>query len=311
MISKYTFIINPEAGRGAVRSLLPKIQRLLKHKRLSFEILETGGPEHATVLAQGITDPETLLIAVGGDGTTHEVATGMLESKSTLSVLPVGSGNDFARLLGFGRDLATNIESLITGRDYRMDVGEYRIESSSGNNFAGIFVNSLGIGIDATISYNSKKIRSLKGLPLYLVATLRTLKTFAPISVNFESDSDRFEGKVFLVCLGNGPYEGGGFMLTPGAKPDDGKLEVCIIRSMPVWNAVRLIPKIISGRHAGERKIHILRAERVRLTSPTPFYVHCDGEIPTDAARSINIKILPKKLRVRAASGHFFTAAPL
>jgi YegS/Rv2252/BmrU family lipid kinase len=307
---RFTFIVNPQAGRGEGRRQLPRLQKLLEQTNLDWQILPTEAPEHATALAKRIGGEHQVVVAVGGDGTTHEVAAGLIDSDSILSVLPIGSGNDFARLLGFSKSLEGNFEKLLAGRNFFIDIGEYVARTSVGEVKRGIFVNSLGIGVDASISYNSRQIKRLRGIPLYLVATFKTLLQFKPISISYDFGRGRHSKKVFLVCIGNGPHEGGGFKLTPGARPDDGTFEVCLIEAMPLISAMRLIPRVLAGSHNGFKGVNVSEANSISVDSEETFYIHCDGEIPTASAVEVRVSLRPKALQVRAASGKLFTNEP-
>jgi YegS/Rv2252/BmrU family lipid kinase len=306
---RFTFIVNPQAGRGNAQKQLPLLQNLLAQSDLDWQILLTEAPEHATEIARGIRGENEVVVAVGGDGTSHEVAAGLIRSQTILSVLPIGSGNDFARLLGFSTSMEENFKTMILGAVYNLDVGDYTIRESSNETRHGIFINSLGLGIDAVISYNSRSISSLRGVPLYLVATLKTLFQFKPIQLSYDFGAGVISSKVFLICVGNGPCEGGGFKLTPNARPNDGRFEICIIEAMPIQNAIVLIPRILTGRHRGFNGVKMVDSTSVRIESKEPFYIHCDGEVATTKGLEVNISIHSKALRVLAASGKILTGA--
>ena len=306
-LTNYTFIVNPEAGRGSSLQFLAAIESELRTLGESYKVLLTEFPRHATQLAAAEKNNGTVVVAIGGDGTAHEVASGLDEGSSFFSALPAGSGNDFARMLGYGGSPAESFRLLKSGVDTFCDVGHYQIESLNGGRHDGVFINSLGIGLDASISYASRSIKNLKGVPLYLVATIRTLRTFQALPLRVRMAGREWEKSFFLVCVGNGHQEGGGFSMTPNARPSDGKFEVCLIEDMPLYNSLRLIPRVLRGSHEAFKGVQLIETQEISVGSKIPFCVHCDGEIPATDAVQITVDLKPGALRVRAARNSYFT----
>ncbi len=239
-----------------------------------------------------------IIIAVGGDGTVNEVAAGLIGSTASLSVFPIGSGNDFNRLIGIPKTMRTAIDTIISGTKKLFDLGRVLIQNSTGTTQVKHFANTLGIGIDAQISKEAQSIKYLRGLPLYVVAAIKALSTYSPNGYTISDNGTTRKEKAYLICAGNGIYEGGGFKMLPDADPSDSKLNICLIRKMSVWNALTLIPKIIQGTHGTHSKVTLWDSKGLRISSEQPFILHGDGEIFEENAVDVKIDLIPKALNV-------------
>lgn len=299
MPRSFAFIVNPFAGRGKARGMDSKIFHMVKREPVKYSIETTSDRYHGIVLASQASKDHDVVVAVGGDGTVHEVANGVIGSDAELSVLPVGSGNDFAHSIGLTHELERSMVSVLQGKRMSIDVGLLEFETDEpGRSRAKYFVNSLGVGIDAAIAYEAQKIRWLKGLPLYLYSTLKTLGWFRPMAYRVESDAGEFSRRMYVVCVGNGRREGGGFYVTPDADPTDGKFQACFVEALPLTRALQLLPKILKGTHGGEAGIEFRDVRSVRISSAEPFVAHADGEILGQKLRSLTVQLQPKALSV-------------
>jgi diacylglycerol kinase (ATP) len=215
-----------------------------------------------------------------------------------LGVLPIGSGNDFNRMVGMPRRIQDALDVIMRGTKKVIDLGKIIIKNSSGVIHTRHFINTLGIGIDAQIAKEAKRIKYLRGLPLYLFAAIKALATY---STNEYCISDALtvrKEKAFLICAGNGNYEGGGFNMLPNAMNDDGQLDICLIRTMPILQSLPVILKIIKGTHNTESKIDIWNSSHIKIESHNPFIVHGDGEIFDENALEATILIAEEKISV-------------
>jgi diacylglycerol kinase (ATP) len=295
---RYKFIVNPHSGRGKSRGIDAALHRILSGMDVRYEIAMTSMLVGATEIAKHSAREFDVLVAVGGDGTANEVANGMVSSDASLGVIPSGSGNDFAKLLGMDDNLKTSVNQIIQGRPLLIDTGNVSLEDISGKKTSRIFVNSIGIGFDAIVAYEAQRIKFLKGVPLYLAAILRSLKRLRPqlfqISANGNQESENY----YLVCVGNGNREGGGFFVTPKANPTDGVFEVCTVKQVPLLKALRIVPTILKGQHGQFPEVKFFSTRRITVESEKPFIVHCDGEILGTENTRIEIEVRPKSLGV-------------
>ncbi len=290
-------LVNPVAGRGRGRAAGRAVVRHAARHWRDVTLQETEAPGHATHLARSAAQRDCArVIVVGGDGTVHEAANGLLTAgrdvPPTLGVVPVGTGNDFARLVGTaGLRADQALDRLAQARERRFDVGRV----------GGLyFVNAFGIGFDAAVAARVRRSHRVPGLLLYLVAVLRTLPSYRPLDLRLRTDSREFAGPVYLLEAGNGVSTGGGFYLTPDARPDDGYLDLC--RVAPLWlpGLLLRLPFVMLGRHTRFRHVTMERTTRLEIDSPEPLTAHLDGELRRYDAGLVVVELVPRALPVLA-----------
>jgi diacylglycerol kinase (ATP) len=284
---RFKFIVNPVAGRGKTRGIDTLLHRLLKEKMISYHIQTTSQAYEAISIAKEASKSFDVVVAVGGDGTSNEVANGV-----------IGSGNDFAKVLGMRDSVEESVHQVISGPSKRIDSGTVKVEDQSAIKSSRKFVNSIGIGFDAIVAYEAQRIKHLKGIPLYLLAIIRSLQKLRPHQFQATFDGKIKNGNYTLVCVGNGNREGGGFFVTPTANPSDGVFQVCTVKKVGLLRALRILPTILKGEHGRFSEVGFFDSKNVDLGSKDPFVVHCDGEIlGVDSAR-VEIEMNPNSLSV-------------
>ncbi len=284
---RFAFVLNPQAGRGRARRVEDRLVRFLKSHSVNFTLERTKEPLHATRIAAQASNDYDVVVAVGGDGTVNEVANGVAGTNASMGILPAGSGNDFNKIVGVPSTLDAAIESLVHGVRKVFDIGHLHYQDSGdGAEHQRHFMNSFGVGLDATVADYTRRIRWLRGVPLYLTAVARSLYRFQRPELDVTMDGWTGKQKAFLLCAGNGMFEGGGFQLTPGADPHDALLEVCIIQDMPILKALPLIPKVLAGSHAEHSAVILRDTAEVTVRGEHPFALHVDGEV---LGRSISV----------------------
>lgn len=271
-------IVNPAAGRRR-RSL----------EDLTFEggVLKTEYPGHATELAREAALRHSLVIAAGGDGTVGEVATGLIGTDATLGILPLGTGNDFARMVG------STGEILRTGVDASCDAIRWSCGARTG-----FSLNIAGCGFDAVVADRiNRGFRQLSGTTAYVVGVLDTLRTYRPAPIRLTVDGQSLETTVTLCAIANARYYGGGMKIAPDAQIDDGLLDVVLVEGVGRAEFLRAFPRVFKGTHLSHPKVRFLRGRRVRLETEPSLPVMSDGElIGTSPAE---FEIVPSALRVR------------
>ncbi len=287
-------IANPIAGRGRGGKILPQVQEALNRAGLEFSEALTTKPLEAIDLArQAAEEGYELVVALGGDGTSNEVANGLLSSDNSevaLGMIPIGTGNDFATMFDTPTDLEAVARRLGEGKTCLIDIG--RVDGR-------YFVNVSGIGFTALASVESLKIQHfLSGLPLYLAAVLMTLREYEIPHITVEFDGQRLSMPMTMVEVANGKREGGGFLIAPDAENDDGLFDICLARGLGRLGILRLLPEVMRGTHVDKEPVTMARAKRMTLDSPDPLPVHADGEVLYTDAHHLEIEIIPRRLRV-------------
>lgn len=286
---KIKLILNPAAGREKVKKVIPIIKEIFKDRKVDFDMDVTQRPGEATYLSREASRNNfEIIMAVGGDGTVNEVVNGMMESSSVLGVIPLGLGNDFAKAIGIPSKLEEACQVLFNGAAKEIDVG--RINNR-------YFVNGLGIGFDAQVALESRKISWFFSLNwIYLYAALRILFRYKAPLVKININNTILDKKVLLIAIGNGKSSGGQFLLTPEAELDDGLMDVCIIDDVRRLKLLIHLPKALKGTHTRLPYVTTLKTNRLTIHSSSSLLAHVDGEILE--SRNYQIEILPKRLRV-------------
>ena len=299
-------ILNPIAGRGYGTRAEAELRQLLEAEGLVFDVAHTTGPGHAAELAEeaGAQGYE-LVVAGGGDGTFHEVVNGLMAAATddgvvgvagTLGVIPMGSGSDFANTVGVPPDLAGACRRLVHGEDRLVDVGRVTMPGCQPQ----YFDNTVNIGFGGVVTREARKVKWLRGTALYLPVVLKTVFLYyrAP-QITIEYDDEVLSLPAVMVSVANGPREGGGFHVAPDASPDDGLLDVCVVREISRLQMLGLIPYFMNGTHCDRDPVTMLRARKISVRSEGDLIAHADGEMLCTEAHRIDFEVLPGRLRVR------------
>jgi YegS/Rv2252/BmrU family lipid kinase len=235
------------------------------------------------------------VVAAGGDGTVHEVVNGLMRAgaKAALGVIPLGSGDDFEKLLS----TRNPVERLLEQRPKQFDVG--RIAAGSEIRY---FANGMDIGFGAHGARNVASVPGfVKGFAAYLGALALTLVRYPRLRVRLQlDDATPVELTTAMTAVMNGSTFGGSFRVCPEARPDDGLLDMLIVNAIGRVAILHLVRKILRGAHAGDPRLRLVRAKQLRIESAEPLLVEADGEIAFQDARELKIEILPGALRVFA-----------
>ncbi len=309
-MSRIKVILNPVADRGRARELGPEIKALLGAYG-DFGWVETSRPGEAIQLATRARDEgHDIVVAAGGDGTAQEVLNGLLDGSrddqvcGTLGLIPIGSGNDFAWMMGVApgvrqtrgpQGIEGAIQKLFAGKTRVIDVGSICDEAQHCRYFG----NGVGIGFDGIVNIESRKIKRVRGFLMYTLAVLRTLFLYyrAPCAV-LELDGQRVEQPLLMLSVANGRRYAGGFYVTPQAEADDGQFDLCIVDQLSRLQMLNLVPKFMNGTQAASPHVKMSHARRVVVRCDEGYAVHADGEIFATAAKALTMQILTQKLRV-------------
>jgi len=301
---KYKIIVNPTSGRGTAESAVPSIEQTLSAHNLEFSIALTERPWHAAELAeQAVADGYDVVVSAGGDGTANEVLNGLMRAKESgigtaaMGVLSIGRGNDFAFGVDVPPDLTEGLQALIADQRRPLDVGR----ATGGQYPEGrYFGNGVGIGFDAVVGFVALEMTRLHGFISYLVAALKTVFLYfkAPL-VLIEYDDQSFTMPTLMVSVMNGRRMGGGFMMAPDAKTDDGLFDLCIAEEVSRPRIFALIPRFMAGTQAGHPAIRTGRTQRITVTAVEGVLpAHADGETLCTEGQQLVMEILPGQIDI-------------
>jgi len=317
-VARVVAIVNPVAGKAPGAKLRARAADELRRLFQEITFAESNAPGHATDLARAAKDAE-LVIAVGGDGTVREVASGLVSSSGILesstpgpllAVIPVGSCNDLPKTVGIPADVTEACRVAKEGRARPIDV--IRVEmSSEGLSQQTHFINAAGFGFDAAVTAEAHKSKHLRGLPLYLVAIIRTLRDLecplvriraGALSSALPASQFTAEQRVLMIVAANGRYYGGGMKVAPEAEPDDGFIDVCIGDSMGRLSVMRILPRFVAGTHVTVKEVRMLRVPALELEFLEPVKVELDGDVlEPQPFRRFRLSVLPGAVRIRVA----------
>ncbi len=303
MSRKVKIILNPMADMGHAWQVARDLRAItVEHGNVDWS--GTVYPGHAIELAkQAGEHGYDMVVAMGGDGTVHEVVNGLMQipenNRPLLGVVPVGSGNDFAHAIGVPKQSDHALAHALKGEASTVDIGLMTDEHGRKE----YFDNTLGIGFDAVVTIRSHKLPVLRGFLMYLTAVIQTIVLdHNPAHVQIETDSEEIEDHVLMTTLCNGGREGGGFMLSPDSKMTDGVMEYVIVRKVSRPMMFRLVPEFMNGTHRRfTKQIRMGACKKFSMTSDRPLYIHADGEIFTSFGSNLHkviFEILPDALKV-------------
>lgn len=289
--------INPVAGRGRAARKLRRIVEIFDARGVTLDVVEStrmGDVEER--IADAAREGVERIVVAGGDGSVYETANGLLKAggKTAFGLIPVGTGNDFAK----AADIPLDWEAAAAALAGRLATGQPPRPIDAGIMNDRYFANGVGIGFDAKINRIASKYRWPIGDFVYLVAVLEGLwdGVITP-SVRMRFDSQTYEGSVTLANISNGPWVGGMFHIAPGARNDDGYFDLVYADPVGRGRALTLLPKVIRGQHTGEAEIHTARIRQFNLVAEEPLPSHLDGEaqpLQTD----FEIRLLESALRL-------------
>ncbi len=291
-------LINPAAGRGRAGRRLARILAQFQQAGLRPQVhvsTDTGDiEEQARALA---ADPAAAIIAAGGDGTVHEVVNGILsaDASTAFGVVPVGTGNDFAKAAGVPLHWETAVR-LLADR-ITSDTPPRRVDAGRINER--FFCNGAGIGFDAVVTRIARSYAWRIGDLVYLLAIFRAMApgVATPRMTVRRRDEVLWDGPLTLANTANGPWLGGMFHIAPDARASDGELNLVVAGPVTRRRILALLPKIVRGSHMDEDDVYQWAVTRITITADAPVESHLDGEVQPPQS-SFEVEVLPGALRL-------------
>ncbi len=285
---RLVLIVNPHAGGGRARALLPSIRKALDARDLPHELVLTESTQHGCSTAIAAAEAGDLPVVVSGDGLIGQVGGALAERDATMGVIPGGRGNDFARVAGIPTDVGAAADALAAGRTREIDVGDI-----DGKRF--LCIASCGFDSDANRIANEARL--VRGNLVYAYAAIRALAQWKPATFRLELNGQVREVRGYSVGACNGGAYGGGMYAAPDAELDDGLLDVMTLGEMGKLRFLfTLMPKVFKGTHVNEPQVTAERAPEVRIEADRPFVVYGDGD--PIAELPVTVRLLPRALRV-------------
>ncbi|MFE9174506.1 YegS/Rv2252/BmrU family lipid kinase [Streptomyces kebangsaanensis] len=289
---QFTAIVNPTAGGSAGAAALLRVARLLREAGAELETEYSRSLAHAQDLARGAGQRGRVVLAVGGDGIAGGVGGALSGTGTLLGLVPAGRGNDFARALELPAEPAELARILLHGAPRRVDT----VEVESAVHPRTVVLGSVYAGVDALANRHANRSRMLRGAASYYAGGLRAVATWRPACYRVTVDGEEHIHRGYTVVAANSPYYGSGRMIAPGARVDDGLLDVVMIRHAPRRLFFALMNELKSGAHVDRPEVRILRGGQVRIEADRPVPYGADGEV--EAVLPVTARVLPGALAV-------------
>lgn len=285
-------IVNPRAGHGRGAAAIEALREALVRRGLDGDPILTERPGHATAIARELAGVERRIAILGGDGTISEVAQALAGSQTELAILSAGTGNDVARSLGLPlHDLDAALDVAFDGSVIEIDVGRERDRH---------FVSVLGLGFPAIVAEQANRTR-LRGSTAFFVAVYRAMSRLEPVPMVIQLDDRTLEQECVAVMVQNTPFTGGGLHMAPGARVDDGLLDVVVVDGIGKLDLMVNFPRVYRGRHLDHPSFALHRTRSLRIDSLSPLPKMFDGDL---WGRSpVEVTVVPRALRVVVPSG--------
>jgi diacylglycerol kinase (ATP) len=295
-------VYNPAADHGRAAQKASDLRAIVEEMG-GADWQATEYPAHASEIAQSAADRGyTTVVALGGDGTVHEVVNGLMrvpaERRPRLGMVPIGSGNDFAVTMRASLSPPLAMQRVWGDQEHIIDVALIR----DGHGRSEYFNNTSGIGFTGAINIRSRQIKVVHGFMMYFLATVQSiLANFDMPHMRLSFDNGQLDQPTLMLAVCNGPREGGGFRTAPDARLNDGLLDMVYVGRVSQFRLMQLLPLVMAGKHLREPDVHCVRTTRVTLDADKALPIHIDGELfaPYEAdVRHVEIEVVPAALRV-------------
>jgi YegS/Rv2252/BmrU family lipid kinase len=301
---KWIFIVNPTAGGGFGKLMLPELNTQISDRSLDADVVLTESHGHASDLSEKyLKSGYTHIIAVGGDGTMNEVSKPLIGEKHVVTgLIPAGTGNDFIQILGFPDRFEKKHWDLFFGQQkINMDVGQVNGKH---------FLNGMGLGFDAQVAAENYvepgELAKGTGKGKYIWHILKTLLFYRECRVKIESRGKTRETDCFINTISIGRRFAGSFFLTPEAIANDGLLDVCMIEKLNLLQRLKILTMVPKGTHIGDKKVDYYQVDTLNIDFGGKVPYHVDGELYFDTI--FKVGVLPGALSIiyNPGGAHFF-----
>ncbi|MFE0514796.1 YegS/Rv2252/BmrU family lipid kinase [Streptomyces sp. NPDC058964] len=289
---QFTAVVNPTAGGSSAAAALLQVARVLREAGAELETEYSRSLAHAQDIARGAGERGRVVLAVGGDGIAGGIGGALSGTDTVLGLVPAGRGNDFARALELPADPEALARILLDGEPRPVDTIEVRSAFHDGT----VVLGSVYAGVDALANRHANHSRLLRGAASYYAGGLRAVTTWRPANYRVTVDGQEHTHRGYTVVAANSAYYGSGRMIAPGARVDDGTLEIVMISEAPRHLFFALMNELESGAHVARPEVRILRGREIRIEADRPVPYGADGEV--EAVLPVTARVLPGALKV-------------
>ncbi|MFF8431341.1 MULTISPECIES: YegS/Rv2252/BmrU family lipid kinase [unclassified Streptomyces] len=289
---QFTAVVNPTAGDSTGAASLLQLARLLREAGAELETEYSHSLAHAQDIARQAGERGRVVLAVGGDGMAGGIGGALSGTGTVLGLVPAGRGNDFARALNLPSDPAELADILLHAEPSRVDT----IEVESAVHQRTVVLGSVYAGVDALANRHANEARLLRGSASYYAGGLRAVTTWRPADYRVIVDGEEHAHRGYTVVAANSPYYGSGRLIAPGARVDDGLLDIVMIREAPRRLFFALMNELKTGGHVRRPEVRVLHGKEIRIEATRPVPYGADGEV--EATLPVTVRVRPADLPV-------------
>lgn len=294
----YAFILNPSANRTRAKKAEEWLREHVESYWPGSKIFVTSSKSDIKRVVHEASINYQVLIACGGDGTVNETFSRIVDllpenPKLIAGVLPMGSGNDFAKSVGLSTEPRLAIEQLRTNKIESIDYVEYKTNQGFGYMF-----NTMNLGLGGQINVEAAKVKKLKGTLIYVYAALKSLMKVVSCDIRLKMDEVSTEESMVMLTVANGAVEGGNFKVAPMAKNTDGVLDVVTVRPLPAIFLLPLLPLFLIAKQHWYSIVSFRKCKKLTLTSNKAVPLHVDGEQCGMEVKELSLEVRKDGLRV-------------
>ena len=307
--NKWLVVVNPMASVGKSGKDWPLIKQTLINEGIEFDDVMTEYPRHAIEIVRNaiVEKGYRKFISVGGDGTNNEVINGIFTQDAvptteiTMATMPIGTGNDWRRTFDIPLEYDVVAKIIKAGHTFSHDIGKLTYYND-GDPKIRYFLNAAGTGLDQMVcnSTNMMKQQGKGGTIRYLISVVKCLLTYKVTHIQIEIDNQVvFDDQILSVSVGNCRFNGGGMMMMPNAIPDDGQLDVTVIRKVSIFKFAANVKAIYDGTFIKKLKeVQTYRGKHIKIVSipPHSLLVETEGEDLNNSP--FDFEILPKAINM-------------
>ncbi|MGW1727544.1 diacylglycerol/lipid kinase family protein [Streptomyces sp. NPDC002306] len=287
---QFTAVVNPTAGDSAGAAALLQVARLLREAGAGLDTEYSRSLVHAQELARRAGEQGRVVLAVGGDGMAGSIGGALSGTDAVVGLVPAGRGNDFARALQLPTDAAGLARVLLDGEPRRVDT----IEVESAVHPRTVVLGSVYAGVDALANRHANHARLLRGAASYYAGGLRAVAGWRPATYRVTVDGEEHPHRGYTVVAANSAYYGSGRIVAPGARVDDGLLDIVMIREAPRRLFFTLMNELKTGAHVERPEVVVLRGREIHIEADRPVPYGADGEV--DAVLPVTVRVRPGDL---------------
>ena len=285
----WAFIVNPTAGTGYALQAMNRIEEILKIKGIEYSISLTERAGHATEIAADLANNDKVyaVVAVGGDGTSGEVAAGLCGSGKPMGIIPAGTGNDFIKSIGIANDPLKAFDILMSRKPVDTDTGTVN---------GSFFLNVCGTGFDVTVlDYAESFKEKHRGLTPYFLGLLKAIMHYKSVNLKVTENGKSIEGRYLVCSIANGKYIGGGIPICPAADPSDGMLNLVLIRHRARWQIPFYLPGLMMSKDLKFKITDHYKVSEVLIEGEN-LRINIDGDIRSMDKAAFGVR--PASLRL-------------